>query len=461
MLDDAWIRNMAESLEKRRAGDASMYMWRLDRKQWHSEQRLYQGIGGKDLQPHQSRRVEEASCRLTVICTHGEPEVMGVGTLDLDPLGAADPQIDRALEIARANSNRPWKAIEPPSESYPQVATADPRILEDAAAVADELEAQARAGVKKLTGVRVNSAELFVNRTRGDVLTSSGMAYGCWRSDLYFEAAMEKDSGDDNEQEVHRFTSAVSTRDLNISNFLERAAEEARSMGLSREPDTARGVAAVLPAEYVAHLLDALRGHLSTTNEYNKMPHLLPGQEVWTQGQAPAGDRLTLRLDPFLDLMAESTIATGEGLVPRDGVVIENGKVTQQLISNRYGQYLGKKPNALCGNMVVPAGATGEAELRAEAGVIEVLSFSSLLVNSNSLTWSSEIKLGRLRKADGTTEWIKGGVMSGDLRENLLDCRFSRETDTFNFPGNMLHGSIGYQGPKAMLIRRGVAVAGA
>jgi len=78
----------------------------------------------------------------------------------------------------------------------------------------------------------------------------------------------------------------------------------------------------------------------------------------------------------------------------------------------------------------------------------------------NTLTWSSEIKLGKRYKNGKFEVMIKGGVVSGDLKENLTNFNFSNETKRVNTIGGGFYPAIGYVGPAHMLIKAGVKIAG-
>jgi predicted Zn-dependent protease len=116
-------------------------------------------------------------------------------------------------------------------------------------------------------------------------------------------------------------------------------------------------------------------------------------------------------------------------------------------------QYLNKTANYIQGNILIEKGDyTKEELLTLNNECIEVISFSSLLVNYNTLTWSSEIKLGRLYKDGKAIAMIKGGIVSGNIKENLAHFRLSSELEK--------RASQGYLGPKYMLINSGVKIAG-
>ncbi len=159
--------------------------------------------------------------------------------------------------------------------------------------------------------------------------------------------------------------------------------------------------------------------------------------------------------------MALSTAFTDEGLPAERAAVVADGVVCRQLVNVRFGQYLGRPANGIAGNLVVPAGRWSREELLAAAPeVLEIVTFSSLLVNPQTLSWSSEIKLGRLHRRGQAPVLVKGGLVSGNLRENLRDARFSNRLATRNLLARAWYLAKGYCGPDLMLIQAGVKIAG-
>jgi predicted Zn-dependent protease len=172
-------------------------------------------------------------------------------------------------------------------------------------------------------------------------------------------------------------------------------------------------------------------------------------------------DKLNVTLDPSLPVMALTTPFTAEGMKPVKAQVIKDDVITTQIIGNRIGQYLKKEPNFIEGNMVVTLGSKSKEELLNSVDeCIEITAFSSLLINPNTLTWSSEIKLGKLYKNGKFQHTLKGGVVSGNIKENFTNFNFSNDEIKINEVSSGFGPSKGYVGPNQMLIKAGVKVLG-
>jgi predicted Zn-dependent protease len=219
----------------------------------------------------------------------------------------------------------------------------------------------------------------------------------------------------------------------------------------------------MIDGESIADLMEELVNQLSANREYDKTPFMTEGDSVLKGEKAASSDALSLTLDPSVPVMAMTTPFTAEGMKPIKAQVISKDQVKTQLINNRIGQYLGKKPNYIDGNIIVEMGHSSKQDLLESLGskeCLEVLTFSSLLINSNTLTWSSEIKLARLWRDGKVAAMIKGGVVSGDIKENLTNFRFSNEITKRNSTGGGFSPASGYIGPNHMLIQSGVKIAG-
>jgi hypothetical protein len=283
---------------------------------------------------------------------------------------------------------------------------------------------------------------------------SEGLAYDTELSELYLEAAMEK-AGQENDKEVHEHTTSVTVADLDVKGFVDACALQVATLGDSAEPDTTDNAAILVDKEALSQMLDAVVQQLNCANEYLKLPYLKTG-DTFGGGQ---GDMLDLGLDPTLPCMVLSSAYGADGLPAKGGNLIKKNQVGDRVIGNRFGQYLGLAPNGLSGNLVVAPGTMAKESLEG-IEYIEIIKFSSLLIDPRKLTWSSEIKLGRHVAADGTTKLVKGGVVSGNLKDNFTDCRLSSAIGTVNVPKSSYSPPLGYKGPEAMLITKGVSIAG-
>jgi predicted Zn-dependent protease len=427
--------------------------WSLKATASRSHQRLYASPGSA-LSCHQSRRVGGDAFSLSVYTPADDESQVGTAMLDLVPYRPIEQQLAEAVELARGSLNRNWTLAGIPAEAPQPVITCDPEIRDNPEGVIATIEQQFTAAMEAATACRLNSAELFVNYSRRTLTNSEGLTYETETSDLYLEAAMER-AGTENDKEVHEYATSVAVADLDVTDFVARCALQVAVLGDSEEPATTDSAAILIAKDALAQMLDAVVQQLNCINEYTRLPFMKAG-DPFGGGD---GDALQLRLDPTLPSMALSCAYGIDSLPARPGVLIENNRVVGRIIGNRFGQYLGLEPNGLAGNIVVEPGSLNAETLKG-TDYTEIIKFSSLLIDSNKLTWSSEIKLGRHIAADGTVTLVKGGVVSGNLKENFTDCLLSSTLASVSVPACGFSGAMGYRGPDALFITRGVSIAG-
>ncbi|OFZ51358.1 MAG: hypothetical protein A2381_17740 [Bdellovibrionales bacterium RIFOXYB1_FULL_37_110] len=434
--------------------------WKILLSDVRSIQSLMLGDEKLGLVGYQEREVFDHAYSIEIFTRHGNPVMMGNSTCNIDPLSPLNDQILKTLNNALTVNNQLWDLPKIENEKVKDIITYDPALKNNMAAAHQKLIQEASFKVKSLQGVKVNSAELYTNNRSTYFETSTGLIGEQDRTDVYFEIAMEK-LPLPNTQEVHLIKSAIGIEDMNISRFIDEALEQTLSLNDAILPRTQENAVVLINTEAIARLLDGLLIQMNAYREYYKTPHMLPGQKVFKGEKLPESDILSITIDPTLPIMAASTKFTSEGLCAKAGKVVDNDTVTLQMITHRMGQYLGKPHNCIVGNMIVPLGRYAKEELlKAQAECLEIVSFTSLMVNPSSLSWSSEIKLGKLYHYGKLKSIIKGGIVSGDLGENLCHFQFSNNERKFNKPADDFSTPRGYSGPDAMLIKTGVKIAG-
>ncbi len=447
-------------MNKSQTANKDFYAWSASSRKSISHQTLFITNGTSNLITHQKREVTENSYTITVYTRNDSEKTMGQVSLRIDPLASLEDQVNEALENARHIENPVWDLPAPPEGGFPDVISHDPQIEKDPALASDILSDQANEALKNLQGVQVNSAELFVNYHEKRTELSTGVVMPEKATDIYFEAAMEK-LPLPNTQEVHRYKTGLSIEEMDLAGFLKDLELETISLDDTFLPPTDENATILINEEPVSSMLNALLGQLDAEAEYNRGPHFKENEMVVEENALSGSDALDVTLDPAIPTMCLTTAWTSEGLKARGGHIIANNIVLKQIIGNRMGQYLSKEPNGLAGNYVLPAGSSSKEELIGSVDrCIEILTFSSLLINPRTLTWSSEIKLGRLYEKGQFKGMIKGGVASGSIRENFTSAKYSNKLTTRNQVADSWHPAIGYRGPDFMLIRSGVRIAG-
>ena len=463
LSQDPMLPKLKEALDNVKSqNSAKFYAWKIVIKHENSLQTLMVGKESSPFEKYQNRDVLDHSYTIEIYSRHSTPVVMGNASFIIDPVGDLFSQVENTFSNSLMVSNKPWDLSTKVNGEYETVLTTDPLIAENLTAAHERLHLEINDKVKTLDKVKVNSGELFTNLKTTYFEMSTGLSGQKESSDIYFEIALEK-LPLPNTQEVLKYKNAISIEDANLSQFIDDLVEETLSISETRLPKTSDNAVIMIDGEAISDLMDELVTQLSAQREYDKAPFMAQGDSVLKGEKKSTSDKLNLTLDPNIPVMAMSTPFTSEGMKPVKAKIISDDKVTSQLINSRMGQYLGKVPNYIDGNIIVDLGKSSKEEILNSLGskeCIEVLTFSSLLINSNTLTWSSEIKLGKLWRDGKVSAMIKGGVVSGDIKENLASFKFSNEIIKKNSTGGGFNPPSGYIGPNHMLIESGVKIAG-
>ncbi|MBE7438548.1 MAG: hypothetical protein HS115_08855 [Spirochaetales bacterium] len=431
-----------------------LYAWQVFIDDIDREQRLYLGNRDNTLSLTTMRtNITEVAARAELLVRRGN--ATGRSEVALDPVRPLEDQLLQALSMARLNSS-PYYDLPPAASEYPQPLTLDPG-ASDLPLQASLIEQNAsELFAAECDRVVLNSAELFLERRRQKQIHSGGLHLETERSSYYFEAALEKRPLP-NTIEVHNTLSTIGFPAQELNLFVRQCVTEALLTDQAVLPPTRSQATVLLSRDATSQILHALVVQLDAAREYHRQSHLRIGDKL----ASARGEALSLRLDPLLPLMAESRPATREGLPALGATVIEGGEVRARFVSHRMSEYLKTPIHAVCGNLILSNGSVDFRErILKEDEVFEIVAFASLLVNSDQLTWSSEIKLGRLLHRGECVAILKGGVVSGNIRQNLEHCYFSDESCSYNVSGDGFAPPMGYRGPSHWLIHKGVSIAG-
>jgi predicted Zn-dependent protease len=438
----------------------NIHGWALEAKISESRQSLLKGGEQNRLVIYQDRTVNDTVFTLTLYAPLEDGKQMGTAKGSIDPFFNLEEQINVLFQNAQLAGNPYFKLPAPPEEPYQTVQAADPTILANLDEAHQVLIARIDSQTQLLAGVTVNSAELFTNKHSQLMMTSTGIRAEKDSTDIYFEVAMEKAPGP-NDQEVLKYWHFIGLADATLEDCLAAVAKETQLTNSAQLPPSRSSAVILIDSYAISKLVAAIVSQTNASAEYSQGPHLKAGDSVHQGERAENSDTLNIVIDPYEPQMARTSAFTDDGLVAKHAELVTDNKVATQIINSRMAQYLNKAQNDISGNIIVTCGTKTKDELMAQFDeVIEVLDFSSLLVNPTSLTWSSEIKLGLLHRKGEPTAVLKGGITSGNVKDNLAAFQFSNETARRNTTGGYFEAANGYVGPEHMIIWNGVTIAG-
>lgn len=421
--------------------------WILSQEHVHRRERYFLSDTGKlAIDQDRDTRSQSLTARIFVRLPESPSEFQGEITQKLFPHLPLGPQLDRAIASALLTRHQAWDLGKLPEEQVPTLKTSDPRIAEDMDGVLDELTDQIASVVAREKAATFNSSELFLSLHDRELHLSNGQTHRSSQSRVYVEAAYSASDSD----EYLNTQWSVSLGDLSIEKLFKETCERARNTLKVSPPETGR-YPVLIDSEVLSTLFNGQVSQLSGVNAYNKLPFLKPGEELIP---GATQDLLTLSLDPWLEYGADTAALSDSGAPQKPLLLVERNRVVATATDTQHASYLHVPRTTSRGSVVVQPGSLSYSELtRSAPRVIEILQFSGLFADSASGTFGSEIRLARLFDNEkGTVTYLRGGSLSGSIRENFRGARLSRElAKRAHFTAGSSQGH-GYFGPEYALL---------
>lgn len=380
-----------------------------------------------------ARQVEALDYRLSVYVDGHDgsgARCRGEASVSLHP-SFTEAEIRAAAERARfaaSKSRNPWYPLPEasPTPGFPQSGFA----CREPASWLDELRKALYSGKSPvLSGTagspRVNSLELFLTRVGTRQRNSRGLdaAWQTWRG--YIEYTVDAPSAQ-GPVELTDFIS-FSEPDMGflaaqVRSRLDLVADRARAVATPKSLD----LPLILTGKEATEVLGYWFHNLNASRVYSRASPLVLGQALSGTG-ARTGD-----FDP-LEITAEAFLPGSPDSAPRDveGSALERlalspaGVATRLSGPLRHTHYLGLPAAGDHPLFSVAPGTQGCAELRSRPH-LEVAYFSDFGVDLDTGDFGAEIRLGYV--SDGRSRYpVTGGSVAGNLGENALGLRLSRE----------------------------------
>ena len=313
-------------------------------------------LAGTDLES--VRQVSREAYEVEVFNDHPAPAggdgadgtARGGATIPLARIDLARlPQVlDDAVTMASLIHNPPWSLAG--AAEMPDVALADPRLVEASDATAAGLEAadeiRALTERESASGVRLSGAELFLTYYENELLNSQGAEASSTSTRILMEITLLA-RGTKDETEYFRQVEARQLKDLALGDTIRFGAQLARDKLGASAPRTRQGPVVIagealnqmmsgqvtgLPGAYVFQAL--------ARTAYENLSRFELGASVYGEVE-PTGDLLTLRANARRPFGVGSYRWDSDGIPAHDLLVIEDGILRARPASLRYAQYLG------------------------------------------------------------------------------------------------------------------------
>ncbi len=345
--------------------------------------------------------------------------------------GLTDEEIVQKIKnayFAASFVKNPFYELPAPSRSdlVPSSSDYKDMPLEEAAGKAADLflsvESDARAFI--------NSAEIFVRRSRVRILDSAGTDVSYMRDVLRGEFVAQCKEPEDVEQ--YRQFSYTDLDLASLKEKLEEAIRDVRLRAAALGAPEAGTRSVILTGENLRELLNFYMARSASDMVY-------PGYSTWkegdvVQGEDQGGERLNLTL-------ASARPFSSEGIPMRNRPLLRDGVLCTVHGGSRFAHYLGIEPTGSYEKVLLDAGTMSLEDMR-KTGALETVSFSDFQTDEMDGHFAGEIRLALQRGETGETIPLTGGSVNGSLLESQGRMIFSRER----------YRDASYEGPLAVLI---------
>jgi predicted Zn-dependent protease len=292
---------------------------------------------------------------------------------------------------------------------------------------------------------RLNSAELFLERSRTHLCNSEGLEirFPAFRGSG--EMIVEAQAGD-GPVELFQPLAFARVQPGQLREELERQlelccrrAEAVPTPALGASPVLLRGMA-------VRELFTHFTYHASAEAAHSRLSRFHAGGGV--QGERLSGDPLCLRLEPHLEHSPSSAPWDEDGWPLAPVSVIENGRLISWWGPLRWCHYLGVPPTGNVPNVRVLPGRLPLEELR-RGGCLEAEVFSDFQCDTLTGDFAGELRLGTWHDPQGGGRPVTGGSISGRLPELAGGMQLSAEVqhlDGFEGPAGVRLAAVSVTG---------------
>lgn len=345
--------------------------------------------------------------------------------------GLTDEEMEQKIKsayFAASFVKNPFYELPAPSVSDLVLSSSDYRDmpLEEAAGKTAELFLS----VESDDTAFINSAEIFVRRSRVRILDSKGTDVSYMRDVLRGELVAQCREPEDVEQ--YRQFSYTDLDLASLKEKLEEAVRDVRLRAAAEKAPKAGTCSVIVTGENLRELLKFYMARSESAMVY-------PGYSTWkagdnVQGEVKGGEKLNLTLSSALPFSAE-------GIPMKDRPLIKDGTLCTIHGGSRFASYLGIEPTGSYEKILLDAGTMSLEDMR-QTGALETVSFSDFQTDPMDGHFAGEIRLALKRGEKGEIIPLTGGSVNGSLLSSQGRLVFSTERCR----------DASYEGPLAVLI---------
>jgi PmbA protein len=368
------------------------------------------------------RKVTTTRYRVTlyVVYTREGQNVQGESTIILSEGDDIPARLNKALEMAGVVANEPFILPQPPL-SYSSIEMVDEEVKRDPKTTLSKIREDLVNALEK--DIRMSSSETFVTHRSLRLINSLGLDKSREETELFVDFVLLA-GREGQEAESQGMKHARFYEDLKIEQMVHTYSTYARDALPAQIPPSGQ-YDVVLSEEALDTFFKYFAAQAGGTAAYQGWSSFKEGDPIMPS--PVSGETLTMTSNPLIPGGMKSMAFDDNGLPCKPVTVIKQNRFQQRTSNKRYADYLKLEPTGDFANIQIQPGQRSLQELLSSGSLVHLLRFSTFEPNPVTGAFSGEIRTGYLIK-DGVAMPIKGGSLSGTMRDALHDIYFSRET---------------------------------
>ncbi len=276
--------------------------------------------------------------------------------------------------------------------------------------------------VKNTETEKINSYEIFVNEYFIHIVNSQGVDVSFNSMDEEIEVIINSIDGDKEIELYHRVSFAnqpLQEITQGILDVFKYAKDRTKAVGTKKALNQRVLLTSLDNAQFFRYFLMKTR----TSVVYSR------GSQVKIGDKAQSGDncdRISVELKAELPYSSKNLPYSNDGAKAKDSFIVKDGEYVAYWGDHIPAYYLGVK-DASCANNYVVSGGSKTLEQLHQDPYLEIIQFSSFIMNPLTGTFGGEIRLAYY--FDGNNKIaVTGGSITCNFADVLNDIRMSKET---------------------------------
>lgn len=340
--------------------------------------------------------------------------------------------IDNAIYAAQFAKNKYYPLVEPTHENEKKLKSnlKNKKLVEF---LPDIIDAIFKADVYEKGWI--NSTEMFLNEINSRIVNSCGIDLGYKK----FEGAIEfittwKEEKE--EVELYRLINFANFNAKKITKEVEDMLQTCKGRALAKPIPQLNNYSVILTGTPVKDIFNYYSNRGNVAYVYQGYSTAKVNSSM--QGEDIQGDKINIKLNPFLEGSTMSEPFDNEGIILKETQLIKDGVLNNYWGNNKYSYYLSVEPTGNINNIEVNCGSKSIDVMKKNA-YLEIVSFSNFQMDIFTGDFGGEIRLAWYNDGNDVIP-VTSGALSGNIKDYQQNMYFSKEVTQDN----------NYKGPKSI-----------